>query len=234
MRYGQARTVGTHSNMGSKNRKIMFSLFLIASITPILSVIEGCAGLTSSSKQSSSTTASFQLNPATVNFGQVAIGKQTTQTVTVTNTGNVAVSVVKLVISDTHFVAAGVTAPMTLAVGQSSNFTISVNPTAAGALTGTLTAQGDAGSTPAVVNLSATGISAQPQLSLNQATLNFGNVSTGVKSTDSLVLTNTGASNLTISLLALTGTDFSVSGIATPTTLTPGQSAQVAVSFSPQ
>jgi hypothetical protein len=83
------------------------------------------------------------------------------------------------------------------------------------------------------VNLSATGISSQPQLSLNQAALNFGNVSTGVKSTDNLVLTNTGASNLTISLLALTGADFSVSGITTPTTLTPGQSAQVAVSFSP-
>jgi Abnormal spindle-like microcephaly-assoc'd, ASPM-SPD-2-Hydin/Protein of unknown function (DUF1573) len=233
MRYGQARTIGTQRNIARYNRSAIFGLFVVASITLILSVVTGCAGLASGTKHTSSTTASFQLNPASVNFGQVAIGKQTTRTVSVTNTGSVAVNLVKLTVSDAHFTMTGMTTPMALAVGQSSNFTISVNPTAAGALTGTLTAQGDAGSTPVVVNLSATAVSSQAQLSLNQAALNFGNVPTGLKSTNHLVLTNTGAANLTISLLTLTGTDFSVSGITTPTTLTAGQSAQVAVTFSP-
>jgi len=234
MRYGQARTVGTQSNIGCHNRSTICGLFLIASIVPILSVVSGCAGLVSSTKQTSSTTASFQLDPATVNFGQVAIGKQTTQTVSVTNTGNLTVHLVKMTVSDTHFTMTGMTTPMALAIGQSSNLTISVNPTAPGALTGTLTAQGDAGSTPVVVNLSATGVTSQPQLSVNPAALNFGTVFTGLKTTNNLVLTNTGATNLTISLLALTGTDFSLSGITTPKTLTAGQSAQVAVTFSPR
>ena len=232
MRYSQARTVGTQSN-SRHNRSIIFSLFLIASITPILSVITGCSGLVSSTKQTSSTTASLQLNPATVNFGQVAIGKQTTQTVSVTNTGDVVVKLVKMTVSDAHFTVTGMTTPMALSVGQSSNFTISVNPTTAGALTAMLTAQADGESTPVVMDLSATGVTSQPQLSLNSAALNFGNVSTGLKATNNLVLTNTGAANLKISLLALAGTDFSVSGITTPTTLTTGQSAQVAVTFSP-
>ena len=233
MRYGQARTVSTQSNAGRTKRKTIFSLFLIATITPVLSVITGCAGLVSSTKQTSSTAASFQLNPAAVNFGQVAIGKQTTQTVSVTNTGNVAVNVVKMALSDAHFSMTGMTTPMTLAVGQSSNFTVAVTPITAGALTGTLTAQGDGGSTPVVMNLSATGMSSQPQLSANPAAMNFGSVSTGLKATNNLVLTNTGATNLTVSLVALTGTDFTISGITTPAILSAGQSAQIAVTFSP-
>jgi Abnormal spindle-like microcephaly-assoc'd, ASPM-SPD-2-Hydin/Protein of unknown function (DUF1573) len=234
MSYGQARTVVTQSNLERNNRKTIFRLFAIASIIPFLSVITGCSGLTTSTKQTSTTTASFQLNPTAVNFGSVAIGKQTIQTVSVTNTGNVALNLVKLTISDTHFTTTGMTTPIALAIGQSSNFRISVNPTAVGTLTGALTVQGDGGSTPVVVDLSATGVSSQPQLSLNPAALSFGNVSTGLKATNKLVLSNAGAANLTISLLDLTGTDFSVSGITTPTTLTAGQSTEVLVTFSPR
>ena len=232
MRYGQPRTVSTQSNTGRKKRVALFGLFLVASVTPILSVVTGCAGVVSKTKQTSAV-ASFQLNPAVVNFGQVAIGKQTTQTVSVTNTGTVAVNIVKMTLSDSHFALTGMTTPMALSVGQSSNFAVAVDPTGSGGLTGTLTAQGDGGSTPVVVNLSATGISSQPQLGVNPAVMNFGNVSTGLKATNNLVLTNTGAANLTISLLSLTGSDFTVSGIMTPTTLSAGQSAQVSVTFSP-
>jgi Abnormal spindle-like microcephaly-assoc'd, ASPM-SPD-2-Hydin/Protein of unknown function (DUF1573) len=232
MKYGQARTVGTQNETGRRKVKIIFNLFLVALITPIFSFVSGCAGLVTNTKQSSSTSSSFQLNPANVIFGQVAVGKQTTQTVSVTNTGNVAVNIVKLTVTDTHFTIAGTT-PLTLAVGQSSNIAISVSPTAAGALAATLTAQGDGGSTPVAINLSATGMSSQPQLSVSPATINFGNVSTGLKTTNNVVLTNTGPTNLTISLMALTGADFSISGIATPATLSAGQSAQVGVTFSP-
>lgn len=233
MKYGQARTVSTQSTTGRKKIKTIFSLFLVASITPIFSFVSGCAGLVTSTKQSSSTIASFQLNPANVNFGQVAVGKQTTQTVSVTNTGSVAVNIVKMTLSDAHFTVAGMTTPMALAVGQSWNVTISVVPTTAGALTATLTVQGDGGSTPVSVNLSATGLTSQSQLVVNPTAMSFGNVTSGLKTTNNLVLTNTGSANLTISLLALSGTDFSISGITTPVTLAAGQSAQLGVTFSP-
>ena len=233
MRYGQARTVGTQRNLGRKKQKTISTFFLIASLSSLLSVTTGCAGLVASTKQSSSASASFQLNPANVNFGQVVVGKQTTQTIALTNTGKVALNILKMTVSDVHFTVAGMTTPLALAVGQSSNFTITAAPTTAGALTATLTAQGDGGSTPVAVNLSATGVSSQPQLSVSPAALNFGNVSTGLKATNNLVLTNTGTANLTISLLALSAADFSVGGITTPETLSAGQSAQIALTFAP-
>src|SRR5208283_3914571 len=49
----------------------------------------------------------------------------------------------------------------------SQSLSVSVNPTSAGATTGTLTMQGDGGSSPVVVNLSATGVTPEPQLSLS-------------------------------------------------------------------
>jgi hypothetical protein len=232
MKHGQARTVSTQSEIGRKKRKTIFSLFLVAAIIPILFSVSGCAGLVTSTKQSSSTTASFQLNPSSVNFGQVAVGKETTQTVSVTNTGNMTVNIVKMTMSDAHFTVGGTT-PIALAVGQSANITIALTASAAGALTATLTVQGDGGSTPVAVALSATAVTSQPQLSVSPTAMNFGNVSTGLKTTNNLALTNMGAANLTISALALTGVNFGISGITTPATLTPGQTAQLAVTFSP-
>jgi hypothetical protein len=233
MRYGQARTVGTQRNLGRKKQKTISTFFLITSLGPLLSVTTGCAGLVASTKQSSSTSASFQLNPANVNFGQVVVGKPTTQTISLTNTGNVALNILKMTVSDAHFTVLGMNTPLALAVGQSSNFTITAAPTTAGALTARLTAQGDGGSTPVAVNLSATGVSSQPQLSVSPAALNFGNVFTGLKATNNLVLTNAGTANLTISLLALSAAEFSVGGITTPETLSAGQSAQIALTFAP-
>ena len=116
-----------------------------------------------------------------MNFGQVVVGKQGTQVVSVSNTGNVGVNLTKAVLSDNHFSLTGMATPMALAVGQSGSFVIAVSPTAPGGLTGTLTVQGDGGSTPVAVNLSATGASSQAQLSASPAAVNFGNISTGLK-----------------------------------------------------
>ncbi len=231
MSYGQAQTVGTQTSRLRKKLENLCGLFLIASITPLLSMLTGCSGIVTDAKQTSSK-ASFQLSPSSVNFGQVTVGKQATQVVSVSNTGSVGINLTRMTLSDSHFSLTGMTTPMALAVGQSGSFTIGVNPTTSGALTGTLTAQGDAGS-PVVVNLSATGMSSQAQLSANPTTINFGTVSTELKATSNLVLTNSGSSNLTISLLTLTGADFTISGLSTPQTLTPGRSAQAIVTFSP-
>jgi len=232
MRNGPAQTVRTQASRVRKKLRKLCGLFLIASISPLFSLLTGCAGIVTGAKQTSSS-ASFQLSPASVNFGQVAIGKQATQMVSVSNTGNVGINITQMKISDSHFSVTGMTTPMALAVGQTGTCTIAVNPTAAGPLTATLTAQGDGGSTPVVVNLSATAVSSQAQLTVSPATITFGTVPDGLKATTNLVLTNSGGADLTISLLTLTGSDFSISGITTPKTISAGQSAQAAVSFSP-
>ena len=233
MRNGHARTVGAQASRLRKKLEKICGLFLIVAITPLFSLLTGCAGVVAGSKQSSSSSASFQLSPASVNFGQVVVGKQGTQVVSVSNTGNVGVNLTKAVLSDNHFSLTGMTTPMALAVGQSGSFVIAVSPTAPGGLTGTLTVQGDGGSTPVAVNLSATGASSQAQLSASPAAVNFGNISTRLKGTSNLVLTNSGAADLTISLVTLTGAEFAISGVTTPKTLASGQSLPVTVTFSP-
>ena len=232
MRYGHAQTVGTETSRVRKKLVKLCGLFLIASISPLFSLLTGCSGVVAGAKQTSSV-ASFQLSPSSVNFGQVAVGKQATQVVSVSNTGNVGINITHMTLSDSHFGATGMTTPMALAVGQTGTFTVAVNPTAAEALTGTLTAQGDGGSRPVVVNLSATAVRSQSQLSLGPTAINFGTLSIGLKVTSNLVLTNSGTADLTIYLLSLTGADFTVSGITTPKTITAGQSAQVVVTYTP-
>jgi hypothetical protein len=232
MKNGQAQPVASETSRVRSKNQILCGILLVAALSPILTLLTGCAGVVTGSKQTTSA-ASFQLNPSSVNFGQVTVGKQATQVVSVSNTGSVGINITQLVLSNTHFSVTGMTTPMALAVGQTGSFTVAVTATAAGGLTGTLTAQGDGGSAPVIVNLSATAVAAQSQLSLSQSSISFGNVAVGSKSTSSLVLNNTGTTNLTVSMLTVTGTDFTVSGITTPATITAGQSAQATVTFAP-
>src|SRR5580658_3561630 len=66
------------------------------------------------------------------------------------------------------------------------------------------------------------------------AAVTFGNVQVGASQTQSDTLSNTGGSNPTITQATVTGEDFSISGLSTPLTLTPGQTASFDVIFAPQ
>lgn len=220
----------------SEKRNLGQKLAVVALAIPALLSLHGCAGVVTAKNTSGQTTESFQLSPASVSFGKVTVGKQATQAVTVSNTGNASLNITSAQVSNAQFSVSGMTMPMALAPSQSTSFNVAVTPTAAGNLTGTLTVSGDSGSTPAVVNLSATAVSGStsgPQLSASPASIAFGSISTGAKGTTNLVLSNTGTGNLTISVLTLSGAAFSVSGITIPATIAAGQSANVAVTFSP-
>jgi Abnormal spindle-like microcephaly-assoc'd, ASPM-SPD-2-Hydin len=78
------------------------------------------------------------------------------------------------------------------------------------------------------------GATAHPQLSTSVTSVNFGNVVIGSPSTQPITLTNSGNASLSISQAAISGSGFSMSGIATPMTLAAGQTATVSVQFAPQ
>src|SRR5215472_5854999 len=126
--------------------------------------LTGCAGLTSGVKKTIQ--AAFQVNPGSVSFGKVNVGKQATQTIAVTNTGNTSLSITQVSFSNPQFSLSGAALPMALGTGQSANMTVALTPTSAGAVAGTLTAQGSNGSSPVTVNLSATAVNPAPQISL--------------------------------------------------------------------
>lgn len=233
MKYGHAQTVGTEVSQLRSNQTKLWLCLLLGSIAFISLLLSGCAGIVTSAKPTSAV-ASFQVNPASVNFGQVVVGQPSTQQVTVANTGNVALNITQIIISDPHFSVTGTRLPMAVGVGQSTNLMVAVNATAAGNLNATLTAQGDQGSAPVVVKLAATAVSApSSSLSLSASAINFGSVAVGSKGTSNLVLANSGSSTLTISMLTVSGANFTVSGVTTPATIPVGQSLQVSLIFSP-
>jgi hypothetical protein len=194
----------------------------------ILLCLCGCAGIISSPSGNSTQTGSLQLNPGSVCFGRVGLGKQSTQTFSVTNPNQSTVTITKLNVSNPQFTVASTALPLSLPSGQAANISVSVKPAAAGNMTATLSA-----ATPVVLNLSVTGVSPQQQLSLSSATVDFGTVSVGTQGTQSLVITNAGAADLTVSMVALTGSEFSLSGIATPKIISSGQTAALTLTFIP-
>ena len=226
----KARGTGTRQRPASARRR--FEATLLTTAILCAGLLSGCAGVVGS-KTTTGGLAAFQVNPTALNFGKVGVGKQTTQTIAVANTGTMPVSITQATVSNPQFSLTGVTLPMSLGTGQSGNFTVGVTPSSAGTLTGTLTVQGSDGATPAVVNLSATAVAPTPQISLSSASVQFGTVGIGSTSKLNLTISNTGSADLTISVVSLTGAGFNVTGITTPKTVVAGQSAPVALSFQP-
>jgi len=232
MRYGHAGTVGTQV-CRLRNSGITFEHAVLLAIALIaLTSLSGCAGITTGPGKQA-TQALFQLNPSALNFGKVSVGKPTTQAVSVSNSGTVALNITQTAFSNAQFSLAGTNLPMSLAVGQSGTITVAVNPTSAGNVTGTLTVAGDGHSSPVVANLSATAVSGSPQLSVTPAAIDFGTLSNGLKGTASLALNNVGSADLTVSMMTVSGSAFGISGITTPKTISAGQSALVTATFSP-
>jgi hypothetical protein len=151
----------------------------------------------------------------------------------VTNTGGTSVTISQAAISGTGFSLSGITTPLTINAGQSTTFTVSFAPQAAGAASGHVTLTSNAPNSTLTISLSGTGI-APGQLSSSPSSEAFGGVTVGSQQTASEKITNTGGTSVTISQVSASGTGFSVSGLTTPTTLAAGQSATFTVAFAPQ
>lgn len=207
------------------------SIITLGLVALLLGMLNGCAGLVSGS--SPNQTAAFQISPASVSFGKVAVGQQSTQNVSVTNSGKTPLNITQAIFSNPQFSLQGASTPMALAVGQTGNLSVGVKPAATGNLSATLTVQGDGGSSPAVVTLAATAVNSQPQIAASASSINFGTISTGWQTSTTLTLSNTGSADLIISLLTLNGTDFGISGVATPRIIAAGQSTTFTLTFRP-
>jgi hypothetical protein len=161
------------------------------------------------------------------------VGSQGTVSEKITNTGGTSVTISQAAISGTGFSFSGLIAPTTLAAGQSATFTTTFAPQATGVASGNITLTSNGSNPTLTIPLSGTGI-APGQLTSNPSTEDFGAVNVGSQQTASETITNTGGSSVTISQATITGTGFSVSGLAAPMTLAAGQSANFTLAFTPQ
>ncbi|MGH9712667.1 MAG: beta strand repeat-containing protein [Candidatus Acidiferrales bacterium] len=210
----------------------------LATLAALLAIVglSSCAGLTSAGTPGGGTPGSSGagvLTPSasTLSFGSLAVGSNATQTLTFTNTGTGTVNIASANISGAGFTAVGGSPLSAISVGQSGTIQIQFAPPSAGAVTGSLSIASDAANSPLTVSLTGTGT--QAGLTISPASLNFGNVTVGQSSAQSVKLTNSGNVNVVVNLATLTGSGFSMSGLSLPATLTASQSLNLNVQFAP-
>ncbi len=175
---------------------------------------------------------SLVANPGSLVFPTVQVGTSQTQYATLTNTGGSSVTITGAAIAGTGFTSTGMATPLTLTVGQSVTFSVTFAPVSGGSASGGISISSDA-STP-MLNLSLAGTgAAQGQLVVTPASTDFGTVTVGTSQVQRATLTASGSS-VTISSASVTSREFSLSGIALPLTLAPGQSAPFTLGFAPQ
>jgi hypothetical protein len=178
------------------------------------------------------TAGNLTANPTTINFGNILLGDATSQIVTLKNTGGENVTVTAAAASGAGFSFGGLTVPLTLTPNQSTTFSVTFDPSAAGLVNGTMSLT-VSGSANIAIPLSGTGVT-PANLTANPTSLTFTNVTVGQTSTQSETIKNTGGSDAHVTAVAASGTGFSVSGITPPLTLTAGQSVTFTVAFTPQ
>ena len=172
-------------------------------------------------------------SPTSLAFGSVQVGNNQALAETVSNTGGSSLTLSQVGISGTGFTLSGITTPVTLTPGQSASFSVSFTPQSASSASGSLTITSNASNPTLTIPVSGTGV-ALGALGSSPTSLAFGSVQVGNNQALAETVSNTGGSSLTLSQVGISGTGFTLSGITTPVTLTPGQSASFSVSFTPQ
>ena len=175
---------------------------------------------------------SLTASPTSFSFASVQIGTQQSQTETLKNTGGENLTISQASVSGAGYSYSGLTLPLTLAPNQSTTFGVAFAPTTAGASSGKLSITISGSSTSLDIALSGTGVT-PATLTATPAGLTFTNITVGQNQSQTETVKNTGGVSATISRATVAGTGFSISGITTPVTLTPGQSASFSVIFTP-
>ena len=171
--------------------------------------------------------------PASVSFGNVTTGSTQNQTVTLTNSGATSASLSQASVTGAGLSISGLTLPLSLGAGQSASFQLTFSPTSPGTVSGGLTITSTANNANLSMAVTGTGV-APGALALNPSGVSFGSVTVGSSQNQPVTITNSGGSSVTITRATAAGTGFSISGLATPLTLTPGQSSGFTVAFAPQ
>jgi hypothetical protein len=181
-------------------------------------------------------TPNLQASPVPVTFGSTAVGAiSSAAAVTITNSGTASATGVTFTNSNAaEFAVSGNNCSTTIAAGASCSLNVAFKPATAGARSGTLSVSRTGGA-GVVIGISGTGAAAATpgQLSPSSA-LGFGSQTVGTTSIASVVgVTNTGGAAVTVSSVASSNaSEFTVAS-SNCTSVNPGQSCTIGVTFSP-
>lgn len=180
--------------------------------------------------------------PSSLTLASTAIGSTSAaQNVTVSNTGNAALNVSALTLSNSaDFSIAGGTCSVggSVAAGSSCTVSVAFKPAAGatGVRSGTLSVGHNATGSPGVVSLSATATVAAAPVAALTASLAFGSVNLGTSTTaQTATLGNSGNSALVIGTLSTGSTEFAITGgtCTAGGSVAAGASCTVNVTFTP-
>ncbi|MBB5338699.1 choice-of-anchor D domain-containing protein [Tunturiibacter gelidoferens] len=173
----------------------------------------------------------LSFSPFTLNFGSVQVGATATLPVQITNitTAPIAIQTISAI---GPYTATGdcPTEGNTLAPSTSCTEQVTFTPTTAATINGLLSIRSSASTLPIEYPVTGTGI--QSHLQTTPSTLNFGSIALGASAAQTITLTNTGTAPITNLALTITG-DYNITVPCTSTTLAPGISCQITVTFAP-
>jgi Abnormal spindle-like microcephaly-assoc'd, ASPM-SPD-2-Hydin len=172
--------------------------------------------------------------PATISFGNVKVGASQTSTVTLANGGGSDLVVSQATMSGAGFTLSNLSMPLTVSAGSSSSVKVTFAPPAAGNFTGSVTfsTASDQVTGSSVLSFSGAGVTSG-DVSASPSSLAFGSVTVGNNQTVPVTVTNTGGTSVTLSSVTAGGSGFSVTGAATPLTLSAGQGTTFNAIFTP-
>lgn len=207
-------TVGTHSITATYNGDSNFS----GSTSSVLSqVVQG---------------AIIQLSPTTINFGNQTVGlTQGTGTETVTNTGNISLTITSIAFTGNQATVTILSNTCGAAVAPGGSCAITLNwMPELGALNDSMVLTDNAANSPQSVSLTGTGV--QPAVTLSPTSLTFPTqIVFTTSKVQTVTLTNTGLGILSISKIATTG-PFKQTNTCS-STVNPGNTCTLSVTFTP-
>ena len=175
--------------------------------------------------------AEMLVSPLSINFGNVKVGNNKTDSVSIKNIGTAELSVGSISLSGTNpgnFMVD--TGSFTLAPGDSQFLNVSFAPDTVGSFSASLNIFCNGGNES--VSLMGTGIS--PGIQLSVSSINFGNCLVNDTAVDSLFITNTGNAELNVGPVTISGSNPSnFVYVTTAYALAPGNSQSIGVSFTP-
>jgi len=174
--------------------------------------------------------------PSPLAFGNVSTGTASTLSLVINNpVGAQSVTISDVAISgDAFSLASPPVLPATLTAGQNLTLSVTFTPSANGNFSGNIAVTSTATNSNLAIPLAGAGV-APGLLSSTPTSVDFGPVGIGSVGTASLQLNNIGGQNVNVSQLNISGSGFAVATApALPFVITPGQSATIGLTFTPQ
>ena len=224
---------------GAERRKLPKTRALVLALSVILAAAwqVACGGGSGRVDTALAAAPAASIAPGSLAFGNQTINTTSAaQTVTLTNTGNAALSIAGITVTGTNAsdFAQTNTCGSSLAASANCTITVTFTPSASGSRTASVSISDNASGSPQTVSLSGTGTA--PVDSLSPTSLAFGNQSVGTTSTaQTATLSNTGSTALSITSLALTGTnasDFAQTNTC-GSSVAAGANCTISVTFTP-